>query len=159
MLEGLIVRDGRLKDSTKALQLWDEFMNYHQRISALDFGMVDRAGEMWRKYFERHVRSRTRKAIVAELNGKIVGFLLGEIQKRPPIFTTARQAYVDSIGVLEIHRKQGIGTVMLEVFAEWTRQNKIPYIMLNVVVENGPAIRCYEKDGFKTVLLAQRKLL
>lgn len=159
MRDGLILRDARVKDGEKALPVWDEFMNYHRRISSLDFEMVDKAREMWRKYFERHVRSRIRKAIVAEWDGEIVGFLLGEIQKRPPIFTTSRQAYVDSVGVLESKRNQGIATMMLDAFAEWAREKKMPYIMLNVAVENDAAIRCYAKRGFKSMLLSQRKLL
>jgi ribosomal protein S18 acetylase RimI-like enzyme len=159
MPEGLVIRNGRVKDSERTLPVLDEFMNYHKRITTQDLDMVGNAGELWRKYFERHVRSRTRKAIVAEQDGEIVGFLLGELQKRPPILTTPRQAYVDSIGVVASGRNQGIGGMMLDVFTEWARQNKMPYIMLNVAVENDPAIRFYKKRGFETMTLSQRKLL
>jgi ribosomal protein S18 acetylase RimI-like enzyme len=159
MQDNVVIRDGRVKDSEAVLPVWTEFMEYHKKISALDFEMLDQAWEMWKKYYERHVRSRLRKAIVAEQDGDIVGFLLGEIQKRPPIFTTSRQAYVDSIGVLESKRNQGIGTRMLRAFEKWAKEKGMPYIMLNVVVENVPAIACYEKNGFKTGILSQRKLL
>ena len=159
MGDDVVIRNARVKDSKKALPVWDEFMDYHRRVSTMDSNLVKNAGEMWLKYFERHVRSRTRKAIVAERNGEIVGYLIGELQKRPPIFETPRQAYIDNIGVLERERNKGIGSLMLEAFAEWAKEKKMPSIILNVVVENNPAIRLYEKHGYKTTILTQRKLL
>jgi ribosomal protein S18 acetylase RimI-like enzyme len=149
MQNNIVIRSGRLKDAAKALPVWDEFMDFHKRISAMDFEMVNKAREMWVKYFERHVRSRIRKAIVAEQDGEIIGFLLGEIQKRPPIFATSHRGYVDSIGVLESKRKQGIATLMLDSFAEWADGKGMLYILLNVAVENDIAGRLYEKQGFK----------
>ena len=159
MGDEVIIRDGRIKDSRELLPLWDEFMAYHRRISEMDGETVESAGENWVKYFQTHVRSRVRKAIVAECDGKIAGFLLGKIEKRPPIFVTPLQAYVDSIAVRENKRYQGIGAMMLDAFEKWAREKKMPYIMLQVVVENTPAIHLYEKVGFKTMVLSQRKLL
>lgn len=159
MADLVIIRDGRVKDSGKALPVWFEFMEYHMRISTMDFEMLSSAGENWRKFFEKNVRSRVRKAIVAEYNGQIIGFLLGTIEKRPPVFARSLQAYVDSIGVLDTWKKQGIGTMLLNTFEKWAREMGMPFIMLNVVVENDPAIHLYEKLGYKTVILSQRKLL
>jgi ribosomal protein S18 acetylase RimI-like enzyme len=159
MGNSIVIREGRIKDAEKTLPIWDQFMEFHRRISAFDFQMVDSAREMWVKYFKRYVRSRIRTAVVAELNGEIVGFLIGEIQKRPPVFVSLRQAYVDSIGVLERYRSQGIGSMMLEAFTEWSKERGMPYIMLFVAVENDAARHLYEKHGFRPMMLSQRKLL
>jgi ribosomal protein S18 acetylase RimI-like enzyme len=160
MQNGLVViRNGRLKDSLKAVRVWYEFMDYHKRISAMDNEMIDKAGEMWVRYFKRHVRSPMRKALIAEQDGEVIGFLLGEIQQRPPIFKTSHQAFLDSIGVVESKRNQGIGGLMLDYFAKWASEKGAPYIMLHVVVENTAAMRLYKKHGFKTMILSQRKLL
>lgn len=159
MSNGLTIRDAHIKDSENVLPVWDEFIDYHRRITTMDFEMVDGAREMWRKYFETHVRSRNRKALVAEQNGEIIGFLLGETRKRPPVFTTSREAYVDSIGVLESRRHQGIGTLMLEAFTAWAKEKGMSHIILLVAVENAPAIKCYEKYGYTTTILLQRKPL
>jgi ribosomal protein S18 acetylase RimI-like enzyme len=155
----VVIRNGRLQDRQKVVHVWHEFMEYHKRISAMDNELVVEAGEMWMKYYDRHVRSPVMKALVAEQDGEIVGFLLGEIQKRPPIFKASHPAYLDSIGVVESRRNQGIGGMMIDQFAKWAREKGAPFIMLNVVVENASAQRLYEKLGFKTTILAQRKLL
>lgn len=159
MGNSIVIRNGRINDAENTLPVWDQLMDYHRRISAFDFEMVDNAREMWADYFKRHVRSRIRAAIVVERDKEIVGFLLGEIQKRPPVFVSARQAYVDSICVLESCRRQGIAAMMLNAFAKWARERAMPYIMLSVAVENNAAIRLYEKHGFHPMMLSQRKLL
>jgi ribosomal protein S18 acetylase RimI-like enzyme len=159
MGNSIVIREGRIRDAEKTLPIWDQFMEYHKRISGFDFEMVENAGEMWVKYFIRHVRSRIRKAIVAERDGEIVGFLLGEIQKRPPIFVSSRQGYVGSIGVLERYRSQGIGSRLLDAFSKWARGKAMPYVMLNVAVENDAARHLYKKLGFQPMMLSQRKLL
>jgi len=96
-------------------------LEYHQRISAIDLNLRDDAAENWRKFFEKHVRSTIRKAIVAEREGQIVGFLIGSIEKRPPCFTTLYQAFVDTVAVAENSRNQGIGARMMNAFAEWAK--------------------------------------
>jgi ribosomal protein S18 acetylase RimI-like enzyme len=80
--------------------------------------MVDKAGEMGMQHFERHVRSPKRKALIAEQDGEVIGFLLGEIQKKPPIFKRSYQAFLDSICVVESKRNQGIGGLMLDSFSK-----------------------------------------
>ena len=155
----VVIRDARTKDSQKALPAWDEFMAYHSNLSAHDFDMVPGARDMWRKYFERHVRSRLRKALIAERDGEIIGFLLGELRKLPPIFTTPRQAYVDSLGVVESERNKGIGALLLNSFEEWAKERQMPFITLNVRAENKSAIRFYERCGFKAISLVEKKLL
>ncbi len=84
MLDGLIVRNARIKDSKNALRVWDEFIAYHKQITTMDFEMVDGAREMWRKYFETHVRSPNRKAIVAEQAGEWSAFFWGRSRKDLP---------------------------------------------------------------------------
>ena len=159
MKNNFMIREGRIKDAESTLPVWDQLMEYHRKISAFDFEMVDDARDMWVQYFKRSVRSRIRKAIVAERDGEIVGFLLGEIQKRPPVFVTTRQAYVNSISVLDRYRRQGVGTMMLNSFAEWAKERAMPYIMLSVAVENIDARHLYEKHGFYPMMVSQRKLL
>ena len=159
MGDDVIVRDARLKDSREAIPLWQEFMEYHKRISTMDHEMLDNAEESWQRYFEKHVRSGIRKAIVAECDGRLVGFLLGTIEKRPPVFRNPLHAYVDSIAVTESMRNRGIGAMMMDAFEMWAKAKGMPHIMLNVVVENDGARHLYEKLGFKTMILSQRKIL
>lgn len=159
MSEEVIIRDGQIKDKENTLAVWEELTEYSIDISTYDFDMVKEAPELWMKYFETNVRSRNRKAIVAEQDGKIIGYLLGYIQKRPPIFKTSHQAHITDIAVISSKRNKGVGTKLLDAFSNWAREKKMKYVTLGVLPENKSGIKFYQKQGFNTILLKQRKIL
>jgi ribosomal protein S18 acetylase RimI-like enzyme len=45
-------------------------------------------------------------------------------------------------------RGQGLGERLLEANVDWARRNDVRIVRLAVVADNGPAIRCYLKQGF-----------
>ena len=159
MSEKVIIREGRIKDKERTLAVWEELMEYSIDISTYDFDMVKDAPEVWMKYFETNVRSRNRKAIVAEQDGVIIGHILGCIQKRPPIFKTSHQAHITDIVVTSRKRNKGVGTELLDAFSKWAREKKMKYVTLDVLPENKSGIKFYQKQGFNTILLKQRKIL
>lgn len=153
------IRNGRIKDKNQVLVLWQEMTDYHIEMSSIDFEMNDDAPKLFMKFFENNVRSRNKKAIVAEEDGRIIGYLLGAIQKRPPVFKTTHQAFITDAAVTENKRKSGVGTKMLKVFKAWAKEKGMMYIALSVAFENEIGKKFWNKQGFKTILLSQRKML
>ena len=159
MSQEIMIRDGRINDKNQVLEIWKELMGYSIQISSYDFDMVSEATKIWMEYFEKNVRSRNRKAIVAEQDGEIIGYLLGCIKKRPPIFKTSHNAHITDIAVLSFKRNKGVGKKLLKAFSDWARKKRMKYLTLDVLPENKIGINFYQKNGFKTILLNQRKML
>jgi ribosomal protein S18 acetylase RimI-like enzyme len=155
----IIIRNGRIKDKKQVLEVWEELMEYHIRISSIDYEMKDDAPELFMKFFENNVRSRIKKAVVAEENGKVIGYILGAIQKRPPLFKTTHHAFITDAAVLQENRNKGVGTKLLEEFASWAKEKGMKYVVLSVVPENKIGKIFWEKLGFQTIMLNQRKML
>ena len=78
--------------------------------------------------------------IVAEMNGEIVGYLLG--------LTLFEDAEVLRIAVLEKFRGQKIGGAILDCFFELVQAKGAQRVFLEVRVSNEPAIRLYESRAF-----------
>ncbi len=152
------IRHGRISDKHQVLKLWQEMVDYHITISSIDLEMVENAPMLFTKFFETNVRSKNKSAFVAEEDGKIVGYILGEIQKRPPVFKITHQAFITDMAVTKNLRNKGIGTKLMKVFNVWAKDRGMKYIELNVAVENQLGINFWEKQGFKTIILHQRKL-
>jgi len=55
------------------------------------------------------------------------------------------------IGVASNQRNKGLGRDLLDAFIEASRSAGHPSIVLNVEMENAPAIALYEKTGFKII--------
>ncbi len=92
--------------------------------------------------------------IVAELGGKIVGYIMCRIEygfshiKR---FGLARKGHIVSIAVLDEHRRKGIGTILLKLAIEEMTKKSCSESYLEVRVSNKEAISLYEKMNFKIV--------
>jgi len=130
---------------------------YHRNIGAVDYEVIEEAPRLWLKFYETHVRSRNRKALVAEKDGKIIGYLLGGIQKRSPIYKKRIQAHIKELAVTKGERRKGIGTKLLEAYAEWARKRKIKYLTMTIVPENEIGKKFWKKHDFNTMFLSQRK--
>ena len=81
------------------------------------------------------------KYFVVKRNNNIAG--LAEIWK------SVDDMHVIDIVVRKDLRNQGIGSALLEKLIEIARQNKMESITLEVMHTNIPAIKLYEKFGFK----------
>ncbi|MDD4984054.1 MAG: GNAT family N-acetyltransferase [Candidatus ainarchaeum sp.] len=81
-----------------------------------------------------------------ELNGRVVGLIESSIGKLPK---TNHTLYVSQLNVLKDYRRNGIASKLLKKLLSVAKQKKIKLIYLNIVSTNKPAIRLYEKLGFK----------
>lgn len=158
-MRDVIIRNAKIKDKYQAAELWDEFIEYHKKLTKREFKMVDNAPKVWMEFFEKHVRARTRKAIVAEYNGKIIGYLLGFIEKNPPILNDSHHAFICDLAVTEIWRNKGIGTELMDEFVKWVKEKGMKEVLLYVVPENKNAIKLYENFNYKTIFQSMRKMI
>jgi ribosomal protein S18 acetylase RimI-like enzyme len=78
----------------------------------------------------------------ASLDGLMVGFVAGD--PRP----SKGFSWIATIGVLPEYRRRGIGRALLRACE---REIPTPRIRLSVRIENGPAIRLYEREGYQRV--------
>jgi ribosomal protein S18 acetylase RimI-like enzyme len=141
------------------MPVFKEFVRYNKSVSLIRFDFLPNLPELWIKFFETHVRSRTKLALVAEHKGKLIGYLLGGIQKRPPIFKIREQGFVSDLAVTASKRNKGIGTRLMKEFDRWAKKKGLKLITLNVFPKNEPGIKFYKKRGYVPVALVERKTL
>ena len=92
------------------------------------------------------VTSRKSVALVAEQDGKILGF--GDVHKNP--LDALRYVGSFGIGIRKEARKMGIGEKLARLLIKEAKKKlKIKIIELHVFANNVPAINLYKKLGFK----------
>ena len=79
-------------------------------------------------------------AWVVELNGVLVGFLIGRI--------AADEFEILNMAVSQAHRRSGIGSRLLESALEFSRTVGSARAYLEVRASNAPAISLYARHGF-----------
>lgn len=153
------VRDCRLRDAEQVARLWKETIDCHARISRADFALVRDAERRWLGYCRRTLRRKNVKMLVAENDGEVIGYLIGDVRERPDVFRTRRFGFINEAGVTERQRGRGVGKMLVSAYLEWARRKKANYVNIFVDVENVTGLGFWKKRGFKTVMVRQTRML
>ena len=94
--------------------------------------------------------------IVAEKDNKIIASGYARIDKSKNYSIHTHHAYVGFMYVLPAYRGQGINKIIMDVLKDWARLQNITEFRLDVYYENSPAIKAYEKVGFRKYFLEMR---
>ena len=105
---------------------------------------------------ERSLLSEDRLLLVAEIDGKIVGYAAAEIQARSPIFRIAKNGYINDVFVEEEFRKLGIAREFLTELKKWFESKGIKHVELSVLADNEVGKKTWAKFGFETYEIKKR---
>lgn len=107
------------------------------------------------------IKSNTGDILIAEEDGRLIGFIHLELEHTPPYeaFIQRDFANVIDLYVEPDFRGIGAGSMLLAAAAEWAKKRGADYLELNVLAENKNALRLYEKLGYKKVSHIMRSKL
>ena len=108
--------------------------------------------EGWGEKITRGALGSSETMVLAEVRGRLVG-MSGMV--RVPSRKAWHIGMVYSVYVQPAWRGLGIGEALVSACLEWGREHGVRRAQLGVAVENTPAIRCYERCGFKVYGLEQ----
>lgn len=112
------------------------------------------------KYFKKRIAGQDSFVeVVEDKSGKLAGYLIGVVVKRPLWRIEAKYAELESVFMEKKYQGAGLGAKLTRDFISWCRKNKVDYISLLVAPRNQSAIVFYRKLGFKDYdLVMQLKL-
>ena len=102
------------------------------------------------------IRSDDAEVAVIELDGRIIA--TGYAEKRPskPYVASDYHAFLGFMFVHPEHHGKGLNRILTDYLLRWARAHNLPEIRLTVYSGNDPAIRAYEKTGFKPYITEMR---
>ena len=96
------------------------------------------------------------EVVVAEVDGEIVGGGSAIIKDGKTYNTFDQYSFLGFMYVEPAYRGQGVNKLIIEKLVEWSHEKGLKEIRLQVYSDNLPAIRAYEKVGFKKILTEMR---
>ena len=111
------------------------------------FNMNWTFSEEGKNYFLDKIKNEF--AIVAEIDNKIVGYLVGGESEIHSYRKIKKIAELDNMLVLEEYRGKSIGKKLVDAFLKWCKDNNFERISVEASTGNEKAIRFYKKMGFK----------
>ena len=96
------------------------------------------------------------EVLVAEIDSKIIGSGYARIEAAKPYLNHKSYAYLGFMYTEGNHRGKGVNARIIDALKDWCRSQEISELRLDVYNDNSPAIKAYEKVGFKKHLLNMR---
>jgi GNAT superfamily N-acetyltransferase len=130
----------------------------------------------WQEVINRKLTNPGERMWVAELNGNLVGYVMGclsSASKRRPLRqwlqemsflqratggnSTQPTGWIEDCFVLQEARRQGIGSALVRAALSWFKENHVRQIELGIWMVNGHGQAFWERQGFSPVRLKMSK--
>lgn len=149
----ILVRDARMADRYAIGALWRELMTMHRALDPR-FVIAPEGEERYIRHVHDMMRTRNARVLVAEATAlkTPVGFLMGELQSRPPMALPGLYGFVSDIYVAEAWRRSGVGRALVQEMMHWFRLRKAQAIELYVAEANPEALAFWEAMGLRPFL-------
>lgn len=154
----MLIRKAKLKDVPKVTEYAIGLLKYHNDLDSY-FAPAKDFKEEYRKHIKKCVYSKNRLLLVAEEDNEIVGYAMGELGSRPPIFKIRKFGFVSDVFVYEKFRKSGIAKLFLKELFKWFKFKKLQHIELTVHAKNEIGAKAWAKHGFEDYMRKQRLLI
>ena len=149
------IRKAKLQDIEKVTNYGLILLKQHSDLDPY-FVPSDAVEEVYRNFMEQSLLSEDRLLLVAEIDGKLVGYAAAEIQARSPIFRIAKNGYINDVFVEEEFRKLGIAREFLTELKKWFESKGIKHVELSVLADNEVGKKTWAKFGFETYEIKKR---
>ena len=146
----MLIRRAGIDDVEQLRLLYQELEEDGVRYQPEHFVVGERSNEFFQSVFE----SADQDILVAEEDGKILGFSHVMIleQKKVACLKPETLVYIQDLDVLESRRSQGIGTLLMEARKRYGKEHGVDFIRTQVFPQNIDGMRFYEKNGFREMM-------
>ena len=146
----MLIRRAGIDDEEQLRILYQELEEDGVRYQPEHFVVGERSNEFFQSVFE----SADQDILVAEEDGKILGFSHVMIleQKKVACLKPETLVYIQDLDVLESRRSQGIGTLLMEASKRYGKEHGVDFIRTQVFPQNIDGMRFYEKNGFREMM-------
>jgi ribosomal protein S18 acetylase RimI-like enzyme len=143
----VIIRELKEEDLPQVKAIFGEFVAYHQQWDAI-FEKIASASEMWGDYvYGSHTQDESCRVLIAERGGHIVGYCMGRIAQKPPIYQARTIGEIRNIAVKEGHKRQGIGGKLFTTIREWFTEHNVDHIEIEAATANPQSVGFWGKMG------------
>jgi len=101
------------------------------------------------KYFKEAIIKDDSLALVVFIEDKIIGYLIGSIEKAEVYRKIKQIAEIDDMFIIPEYRGKGIGVLLYKRFIKWAKKKGINRVRVVASAQNVKTINFYKKNKLK----------
>ncbi|WP_455718147.1 GNAT family N-acetyltransferase [Anaerosporobacter sp.] len=141
----MLIRDGKIEDYNAVEKIAKQVHELHVGFRPDIYHLVETVIDEYT--YSEYIN--TKSIIVAEQEQKIVGYMISYVREiSSPMLKGRKVLFIDSIAVLDEHRREGIGSKLLEYAKNYAKDNELQAVELQVNAKNKNAYHTYSNNGF-----------
>ncbi|WP_350287949.1 GNAT family N-acetyltransferase [uncultured Croceitalea sp.] len=144
IMENLIIRDATIADLPELLEFEQELIKAER-----PFDTTIKNDPVSYYDIEAYIKNVDIKVIVAEHQNKIVSSGYALKKEARHYLDHKYYGYLGFMYTTPSHRGNGINKLIVETLVHWCKSQNLQEIRLTVYDDNLPAVKAYEKVGFK----------
>ena len=149
---GVIVRTARLIDLDDIVRLWSGLLAHHRHLNPRLYQTEIHAPASFRAFVRRKVDDSDGLVLIAEYEGETVGYLMGTVGQRAPVYVVRTVGMVFDLMVESRVRKRGIGRTLVQRAIDEFKHRGIHDVQVNYDPRNEAATQFWAGLGFSTLL-------
>ena len=105
-------------------------------------------------FYESLLEELPEAFIVAEISGKIVGYIMCKLEHGFSNFKKlgfVKKGHIVSVAIIDTHRRKGFGSLLVDEAIKGVKIRQCSELYLEVRCSNTDAVRLYEKLGFSII--------
>lgn len=156
----VIIRPAQEGDIEAIVGLWQQLVAYHQQLdSAMPVPAPDGAARYAYRITDS-LRDAYAKTVVAEDEGRIIGYITAMIyDMMPEVFVSELAGMVGDIYVVPESRTQGVGRALVESVEAWFRLRGVRYYEWYTATSNERGRAFWYGVGGRSLMQRMRKTL
>jgi ribosomal protein S18 acetylase RimI-like enzyme len=156
----LLIRQAKDEDVNSIVALYARATKLMHQISPNGFGEALKSPldiEQERESFTRALDDQGTVVLVAEQGGKVVGFIMGVVEKHPDDLLSAPYVTVQYLYVSEKFRRAGIAKTLIQAVENWAADKGLYTLELKVWNNNESAKDLFQSLGYLFLELRMAK--
>jgi ribosomal protein S18 acetylase RimI-like enzyme len=123
----------------------------HESWDVAKYPYLPHVAEMYRGWLASRATDARAVFLVAEREaGKIVGFLVGTVEREIPIYRVEEFGFIHDVWVDPDYRHEGVGRQMTMLAIERFKEIGVKQIRLDTAAKNDAARKLFASCGFRT---------
>lgn len=142
------IREAKHSDREVVGELFKEMFDFHGKRDP-HFTRTKLGHEIFSAWFVEQIDQEDSSPLVAEVDGKVVGYALGILRQHPPVFAKRAYGEINDIAVSSDYRRHGVGFGLLRKLQDWFKSRNISRFEAKVAVSNEVSSDFWRKMAFR----------
>ena len=162
----VLMRAATARDIPAIVTIWEEFMKDHDAMLIKENPILKpylyknkNASNNYKKFVQKHIKSKNGIVYIAEIDGKIAGYTLIFIKDEIPIFKIKKTGFGSDLFVKKEFRGRNISSKLSSIAIKWLKGKAIKCLSLTLYSDNKLAHSIYKKWGFIDYKIEMRKFI